>query len=232
MDKIFVEAFRRKFARRATVLDIGGFKPKSDPKASWFGDVNLCLPGETWPYSNEKPMNALAQINLLDFDFIPPGLEGIELITVYISSNALPNNSIKGDGWLIRTYKHIGDLTTIDKPVIESDLKILPMRSRIVTEDYPCWEDVPIDVPEDIEEDYYELFTNIDGFKFGGWPSLIQSEIYWAPFNKHESIPEYIFQIDSCEKANWSWGDAGVGYFGRGTAPGKQDDWAIEWQCY
>jgi hypothetical protein len=28
------------------------------------------------------------------------------------------------------------------------------------------------------------------------------------------------------------WGDNGVGYFGRGTAPGKQDEWTLAWQCY
>jgi hypothetical protein len=69
-------------------------------------------------------------------------------------------------------------------------------------------------------------------FKLGGWPTLIQSEIFWAPWNRHPAAPEYVFQIDSTGKGNWSWGDGGVGYFGRGTAPGKTDEWALAWQCY
>ncbi|MHC4974852.1 MAG: DUF1963 domain-containing protein, partial [Planctomycetota bacterium] len=77
-----------------------------------------------------------------------------------------------------------------------------------------------------------DLFENTPGFKLGGWPTLIQSEIFWAPWNRHPAAPEYVFQIDSTAKGNWSWGDGGVGYFGRGTAPGKTDEWALAWQCY
>ena len=28
------------------------------------------------------------------------------------------------------------------------------------------------------------------------------------------------------------WGNNGVGYFGRDTASGRTDEWAIEWQSY
>jgi len=38
--------------------------------------------------------------------------------------------------------------------------------------------------------------------------------------------------IDTTEKGNCMWGDNGVGYFGRGTVAGRQDEWAVEWQCY
>ena len=60
----------------------------------------------------------------------------------------------------------------------------------------------------------------------------IQSEISWAPWQQHPISPEYVFQIDTSAKANWMWGDNGVGYFGRGTVTGRQDEWALEWQCY
>ena len=78
---------------------------------------------------------------------------------------------------------------------------------------------------------YYDLFRNVSGLKLGGWPSLIQSEIYWAPWNKYPAAPEYVLQIDSEPKALWAWGHGGVGYFGRGTAEGYEDEWACEWQC-
>ena len=89
-----------------------------------------------------------------------------------------------------------------------------------------------IPLPPEVEEDYVDLFENVQGFKLGGWPTLIQSEIYWAPWNKHPASPEYVFQIDSTEKGNWAWGDNGLGYFGRGTAPGHEDVWTLSWQCY
>ena len=104
------------------------------------------------------------------------------------------------------------------------------MRGRIVEKDYPCWEDLPVDVSDTIDDKYYDLFQNVDGFKLGGWPSLIQSEIFWAPWNKHPAKPKYVFQIDSDPKANWNWGDGGVGYFGRGTVAGMEDEWAFECQ--
>ena len=61
---------------------------------------------------------------------------------------------------------------------------------------------------------------------------MIQSELYWAPWNRHEAKPEYVFQIDSTEKGNWMWGDNGIGYFGRGTAPGKENEWVLVTQFY
>jgi uncharacterized protein YwqG len=106
------------------------------------------------------------------------------------------------------------------------------MRPTVVEADFPKREDLPISLPEDIDDKYYDLFKTASGFKLGGWPSLIQSEIYWAPWNQHPAEPRYVFQIDTIEKANWMWGDDGVGYFGRGTKPGSTDVWAIEWQCY
>lgn len=82
-----------------------------------------------------------------------------------------------------------------------------------------------------IEDNYFDIVKIKDGSKIGGWPHLIQSEIYWAPFNQPPTNPEYAFQIDNEEKAGWMWGDAGVGYFGRGTGQAK-DTWALAWQCY
>jgi hypothetical protein len=28
------------------------------------------------------------------------------------------------------------------------------------------------------------------------------------------------------------WGDSGIGYLGRGTRPGRTDEWVFTWQCY
>lgn len=114
----------------------------------------------------------------------------------------------------------------------KNELNSFLLTPEIIEEDYPCWEDVEIDVPEEIENDYYDYFTTLDGLKLGGWPRLIQSEIYWVPYNAHPAMPRFVFQIDSSEKGGWQWGDQGVGYFGRGSAPGHEDEWALSWQCF
>ena len=104
------------------------------------------------------------------------------------------------------------------------------MRPIPIEGDMPKHDDAP-DLPPDLEDkDYYDIAHCHDGFKIGGWPSLIQSEVFWAPWNRHPANPTYVFQIDSNEKAGWSWGHNGVGYIGRGTAPGYQDDWFLSWQ--
>lgn len=231
MDEI-VEAFGKQIVRKAIVLYIGGFKPPEDPMASWFGIVQLCKDGESWPTHGENPMHALAQINLKDLPFKPLGLEDIEFITIFIGPKELPVDEPNGTKWLIRTYSKLSQLVPLERVDTGSYLKPFPMRPRVVDNDSPCWEDVPFECPEEIENDYFDLFENVGGFKLGGWPTLVQSEIFWAPWNKHDASPEYVFQIDTTEKGNWMWGDNGVGYFGRGKAKGKENEWALAWQCY
>jgi len=153
---------------------------------------------------------------------------------VFIGPDELPTDGTNANGanWCLRAYPSIAQLVPLASPQTGSPMKPFPMRPKIIEEDYPCWEDVPCDVPPEIDDKYYDLFHNVRGFKMGGWPTLIQSEIYWAPWQKHPISPEYVFQIYTTEKGNWMWGDNGVGYFGRGTVTGRQNEWAIEWQCY
>ena len=103
------------------------------------------------------------------------------------------------------------------------------MRPRVVEEDFPCWEDLPAEPPPEVG-DYHAEYSNTPGLKLGGWPTLLQSEIFWAPWNRHPSAPEYVFQVDSSDKAGWYWGHDGVAYIGRGTAAGCEKEWALAWQ--
>lgn len=226
------KTFKEKIKKKAIRMQIGGFRPSEDKHASWFGKVNLCSKGEGWPESNGKPMHALCQLNLTKLPYRPKGLDDIQFLTVFIGPDNLPEDTPNGEGWCLRAYKSIDDLVELVPCKTDSHIKPLPMRYEIIEKDYPCWEDLPFECPKELEDDYYDLFENQSGLKLGGWPSLIQSEIFWAPWNKHPIKPEYVFQIDSTEKGNWSWGDGGVGYFGRGTLSGKEDEWAISWQCY
>jgi uncharacterized protein YwqG len=75
------------------------------------------------------------------------------------------------------------------------------------------------------------MFEHHPESKIGGWPYLIQSEVFWAPENRHPANPEYVFQIASERKAHWQWGDGGIGYFGRGTGDATEA-WTLSWQCY
>ena len=225
-----MDELRRRLARRAIVLEVGGFRPPESPLASWFGRVNMCAPGEAWPEKDGKPMHALCQINLSEMPFRPPRLDDIEMIAIFIDPFDLAHDAPNGQGWCLRTYRDIPSLVPLYQQTTTSDIKAFPMRPRVEKEDFPCWDDVASDMPEGIGDQYIDRFENIPGFKLGGWPTLIQSEVSWAPWNRHPADPEYVFQVDSTAKGNWSWGDDGVGYFGRGTAPGHENEWTLAWQ--
>ncbi len=231
MNKI-AKKFSEQIKRKAIIFDIGGFRPPEDPLHSWFGKVSFCVQDEEWPLQNGDPMHALAQINICQLPFRTPGLEDIDFIAIFVGPHELPIDAPNGQNWVIRVYKDISKLVSLKQVNTSSYIKSFPMNYRVIDDDYPCWEDVAFSCPEEISDDYYDLFDNSHGFKLGGWPSLIQSEIYWAPWNKHETEPKYVFQIDTTEKGNWMWGDNGIGYFGRGTAKKKKEEWALEWQCY
>lgn len=222
---------RQRFARKASVMVLGGFRPPEDPLASWFGRIRVALPHEVWPSHNGKPMFPLCQINCTELPYTPDALSDIALLSVFITQDDLPFDSPNGEGWALRTYAKLDGLIEVIEHGPTPQLKPFPMRWELIEDDYPCWEDVGMEVPPEVEENYYDLFKNRDGSKVGGWPSLIQSEIYWGPWNKHPANPVYVFQIASEEKAHWAWGDEGVGYFGRGRG-GASDQWALAWQCY
>ena len=218
--------------RPAIVLEIGGFRPSEELRASWFGRVNLAEPGEVWPTCDGKPLLALCQVDLTELPFRPPRLDDVAFMTAFIGPDHLPSHDANGSKWCLRTYSSTANLIPLAQPLKHSPIKPFPMRPQIVENDFPCLDDINVELDAEVEDSYYDHFENVGGFKLGGWPTLIQSEIYWAPNNQHLAAPEYVFQIDSTDKAHWSWGDGGVGYFGRGTATGHENEWACEWQCY
>jgi hypothetical protein len=60
------------WARPASAARLGGVGPPQDPLASWFGRVQVALPGEDWPTTNGAPTLALAQLNLRELPCPPP----------------------------------------------------------------------------------------------------------------------------------------------------------------
>ena len=226
-----IKEIRQLLARKASTMIIGGFRPPEEPLTSWFGRVRVARADEAWPVHNEKPMLPLCQLNCGEMPFVPDSLSDIAFISVFISQDELPVDMPNGVGWQLRAYPGLDGLIEVAEPRIEGGIKRFPLRWEMIESDYPSLEDVIIELPANVKENYDERFENQHRSKVGGWPSLIQSEIFWAPMNEHPANPEYVFQIDSEEKARWAWGDGGTGYFGRGTGEAK-DQWTLEWQCY
>jgi len=238
-----VKKLQAQLGRRATMIDVGKCRPPDDPSASWFGRVNLGLPGEPWPEHVGRPMLPIAQLNLREAPYVPAALADIALIAVFLGHGALGSDAPNGDGWLLRAYPRLEELTAREQPdgtiraapdmVAEGrPIRALPITYRLLERDLPDWDDVPpdLEIPEAIDDEWYDHFGAADGCKLGGWPSLIQSEISWAPYNEHPANPEFVFQLESVAKANFVLLGEAVLYFGRGTGESR-DIWTLASQC-
>ncbi len=219
--------FRESIKRRAIVMEIGGFRPPSDPKTSWFGKVAFGLPDEAWPVAHDgHPLAPLAQVNVGEFPFRPPHLEKIAFLTVFIDTREFDEDEANGSSWCVRSYGSLDRLVPLELPAgARFSIKAFPMRPKVVAEDYPVYDDVADDIPEELTDSYQDDFENVPGFKFGGWPTLVQSSIYWSSPTADSEEPEFVFQIDRTEKGHWGFGDGGVGYFGIAKLPGGQREW-------
>ncbi|MHC4215722.1 MAG: DUF1963 domain-containing protein [Planctomycetota bacterium] len=231
MDEVMLEEIKRQLRRKASRMILGGFRPSEDPFVSWFGRVRVARPDEAWPEHEGNIMAPLCQMNLLELPYVPEKLRDIALITLFIDPEDLPIGKANGRGWELRAYRSLDGLVETVEPDYEGAIKPFPIRWELIEEDYPCLEDIPIELQSKIEGDCDERFENSACSKVGGWPSIIQGEVDWGPKNLMPGDMEFVLQINSEEKAEWIWGDEGIGYFGLGSWFGK-DEWALDWQCF
>ena len=216
-------------------MNLGGIRPPESPLASWFGKVLVARPGENWPLTAKgQPMQPLCQINLEELPFKPNALRDIAFLSLLLDPDGFDPKLPNGSSWLLRAYKTLDGLTAMAVPNMKSHVKPFPLVPEVIETDYPCHDNVSAEISQWFDDqglEHYDHLRTADGLKLGGWPALIQSELVWE-YNSLPSQPAFVFQVNSESKAEWSWGDAGYGYFGRGTAPGQEDEWSFDWQCY
>jgi Domain of unknown function (DUF1963) len=240
--RVSIKGLKTRLARRAALIEVGGFRPPAEPWASWFGRVNLALPGETWPVEGGRSMLPIAQLNLREAPFVPPALADLELIAVFFGRGALQAETSNGDGWLVRAYPRLDELAAIDVPddvasgVSEmiaggKPIRPFPIRYSVLEHDYPDWDDVAdLDIPEAITDRWEDHFSAARGCKLGGWPSLIQSEVFSSTRDASGQKPEFVIQLDMVPKANFIFHADSTCYLGRGTGA-EGDTWFFDWQC-
>lgn len=213
--------------KRASIAQIGGFKPTNDPLASRFSGSFAMLPEESWPEHQGNPLQSFLQIRVSDLPYVPRQISEFQLITVFVDEDNLPYDKPNGQGWLVRAYKTLDNLKPRDNPIQGSHIRPFEIQWKEVADEGPNWEDAwtVCDLDEfnnldDTTDLYYDTYENHYFTKVGGWPSLIQSSLNMGAEN-------FVFQIGSEEKANWSWVDQGTAYFGI-----KDGDWVFECQFY
>lgn len=218
----------KQISKPSTLFKVGGFKPSDDIKSSWFGKVLLSKEGEKWPDYEGDLMTPLCQLNLSNLPYKLEVLKDINFITVFVDEEKIFNED-DNRAYLIRAYQNIEELVPLEQAEYSTAIKAFQLEPYLSENDCPCWDDCPISIPEEFEDNYEGSFENRSGIKIGGWPSLVQGEIFWSPFNKDAEDVNFAFQIDSIEKANWHWGDGGVGYFGINPL---SNEWFFTWQGY
>jgi hypothetical protein len=179
-------------------------------------------------------MHGVCQIRLDELPARPPQpLEGVALVTVFMDLLDIPLDAPNGTAWELRTYASVDDLVPLSRPE--------PEHEEPEVRPFPLLWRPRVELPshnEQLDDPAYREFVqrlweqdgapepNAFGLKVGGWPSTIQGEVYWSPYNRDPV--EFVLQVASDEKSGVVIGDAGAVYFGWSAARG----WVMEWQCY
>jgi hypothetical protein len=224
-----LKAYKQKNLRKASILNAGGFRPTGDPFASHFGLKPLALPDETWPMADGAPMMLVCQMNLTNAPAVPELLNGVTLITFFLEPEG-PWKDDSGTNWIVRAYNSLDGLVALTPPSGAPSVHKGFEASWQPCDDYPSLDDPDREVPDGFDDSEVEL-ESANRTKIGGWASNIQSEPWWE-YRDHAAAPKYCFQVASEQKVGLQWGDGGTIYIGRGTAPGFENQWFLDWQCY
>lgn len=201
----------KKLERPVSIAQIGGFRPPEDPLTSWFLR-GVCLPDEPEVSFDGSPLIPLLQIRVSELPVVPPALEGIALLVVYLNHKVIPYDKAHGDGWLVREYRSLEALVPNRTPLPKGP-KALPIKWLAGKPERPDWEHAndlmnldALDESESARERFDKL-PHHPGTKVGGWPSAIQGVA--------DNADDFVLQIGSEEKARWQWGHGGAATFGR-----------------
>jgi len=222
--------FKQLNTRKASVLQVGGYRPTFDPTASNFGLAPLGLPGQEWPTWESKPLLFVCQMNLATAPAVPPLLAGIQLITFFVNPELGTLSQENGKDWRLRAYPSLEGLARIAAPAVAPKLKKGFECRWEECEDHPNHDDPEMVIPAGSRRPRAAL-ENVGRTKIGGYASTIQSEPWWG-HTAHPAEPKYCAQINSEEKAGAIWGDGGAIYLARGTATGSLDRWFLDWQSF
>jgi len=173
----------------------------------------------------------VCQLNLTTAPFVPELLQDIALVTFFVDPEVGLRSETNGSDWHLRAYKSLEGLLALTPPEDAPRLERSFECQWEACEDHPVYDDPDLVTPEGFDATEVDL-ENVARTKIGGYPSNIQSEQWWALGSDHPAGPAYCLQINSEEKVGLYWGDAGTVYIARGTTPGHEDEWFLDWQCY
>ncbi|MCO8170852.1 DUF1963 domain-containing protein [Pseudomonas sp. 21LCFQ02] len=199
-----IQDIKRQLAKPATRFEAGGFRPTDSLQESWLGKVFLFRPDEQIPTNAAgQPLIPYAQFYLPALPYVSPLLDGVSVMTVFISEPLPDGEEPMGENWLIREYTADDELVRKDLSV-DTFLKPFALKATLVEADYPLWDGGGVPRALELEvlkleddgviESYYDLIDHTYDHKIGGYPSFCQSGI--DPGDDYE----FVFQISTDDK--------------------------------
>ncbi len=95
-------------------------------------------------------------------------------------------------------------------------------------EDLPKWRELPIAVPDELEDVFDEAERPVVGDKLDGWPFWVQRPEY-TNCSVCGARMRMLFQVDSQDNLDWMWGDTGCAHLS--VCPEHPDELAFGWAC-
>ncbi|MFQ9626728.1 MAG: DUF1963 domain-containing protein [Enterococcus avium] len=230
-----IEEIKQVLGKKAISFSVGGFRPSFDASESWIGKVDLFHEEEDIPLDNEGlPMIPLMQLHLNNLLFVPASLEGVKLLTIFVSQNLPFDITSNGSNWVVREYQELSTIQKKEFPTYSDPLKPFPIKPTVIAEDFPIWDDsynIPMTISneilhlerEGVIEDYFETFDVHYEHKLSGYPTYCQSGIDFG-----EGF-EFVLQIMSDEKVGFSIGDGGILFLAKNK---ETSEWRLYWDCY
>jgi hypothetical protein len=157
-------------------------------------------------------------------------LADIQIVTFFVNPEFGTLSEENGKDWRLRAYKSLEGLARIPVPSDAPKVKKGFECRWEECEDHPNHDDSEAVIPAGSRRPRAAL-ENVARTKVGGYATTIQSDPWWG-YKAHASEPKFCLQINSEEKAGLVWGDGGAIYLARGTAPGSEDQWFLDWQCF
>ncbi|MFT4088123.1 MAG: DUF1963 domain-containing protein [Gordonia sp. (in: high G+C Gram-positive bacteria)] len=220
-----IDEFLPILARPHSALTAGGFRPTGADDESWIGRVFLFRADDDVPLSESgRPLIPLAQLHIPSLPARSDLLDGIEILTVFVSDPLPDPLAPMGPDWVVREYRPGDELVGKDVPV-RTPLKPFPVRVEPGAADHPLWDGGGMPdavqrriVEHDLIDDYFADSSHRRGHKVGGWPSFCQA-------GEHPGDGfEFVFQIDSDEKVGLNVVDGGTLTFWKHRDDGR---WAL-----
>ena len=137
-----IKELQRKIARKITYFQTGGVRPRGAIDGCWIGRVFACAAVEELPTDkNGAPMLPLAQFYLPALPYVPQVLDGVKLLTVFISQDIIGKSPEQMDGlWKVREYKNEAELVIKELANPRSQIRPFPLQPKFAADDVASWD--------------------------------------------------------------------------------------------